>query len=370
MPIPFYSLDAQHAAVADALREAHEAFMARQWFVLGEGVQRFEAAWARCCGTAHAVGVGNGQDALMLSLRALGVGPGDEVIVPAHTFVATAMAVSQAGAAPIMADVDAETGLLTAATVSPRLTPRTRAVIPVHLYGHPAPLAELLALTSAHGMHLLEDNAQAHGARYRGRPTGGFGAANATSFYPTKNLGALGDAGAVTTNDAGVAERLRRLGNYGSSRKYHHKEVGVNSRLDEWQAIVLDIKLRHLAEWTAERRRLASLYDEHLRDVPHLQHPPRPREPDTAHVWHLYVVRHPRRDALQAALRTAEIGTLIHYPTPVHLQPAYEGLRHRRGDLPNAERWSDEALSLPLYPGLSEQDVARVAEVVRRFGRT
>ena len=366
-PVPFYTLTHQHADVADALRRAFEAFLSRQQYVLGEGVRRFEETYAAFSGTRHCVGVGNGQDALALALRALGVGAGHEVVVPAHTFVATAMAVVQAGARPVFADVDAATGLLTAATAAAALTPRARALVPVHLYGHPAPLDALLALAQAKGLAVVEDNAQAHGAQYQGRPTGSFGAAGATSFYPTKNLGALGDAGAITTNDDALATRLRKLRNYGSVEKYVHEAWGVNSRLDEWQAEVLLVKFAHLVRWTQQRQTLAALYDEALRNVPGLLLPPRPAA-GTTHVWHLYVVRSERRNALQAHLAAAGIGTIIHYPVPLHLQTACRALGYRRGQLPNAERWADTALSLPLYPGLTSAHVARIADAVRTFG--
>ena len=332
------------------------------WFVLGEQVEAFEREFAEYCGARYAVGVGSGTEALHLGLLALGVEPGDEVITVAFTAVPTATAIWLAGARPVFVDVDSGTYTMDPSQVEDRITPRTKVILPVHLYGHPADLDPLLDVAKRHGLGVLEDAAQAHGARYRGRPIGSIGDATAFSFYPTKNLGACGDGGMVTTSDPKLAEKLRLLRNYGQRSRYVHEVQGANSRLDEVQAALLRVKLGKLEGWNAERRRRADEYRARLRRVVV------PREESWArHVWHLYVVRSEQRDALQEHLRARGVGTLIHYPTPVHLQPAFRGLGLREGSLPNTERLAGEILSLPLYPELPLSDVAYVAEQVNAF---
>ena len=360
MTIPFLDVGATYQELRPALDAAMQRVLDSGWFILGAEVAAFESAWAQACEVPHAVGVGTGLDALVLGLRAMGIGPGDEVIVPAHTFVATALAVTHVGATPVFADVDLDTGNLTATHAAPLITPKTKAILAVHLYGQPADLDELAALCQAHGLQLIEDAAQAHGASYKGHPVGRHGAFAAWSFYPGKNLGAFGDGGAVTTLDADLAAKVRTLRNYGSSRKYLHEEAGVNTRLDALQAAILSVKLGHLKAWNARRATLAKAYDEQL---PRGLVTPMTQLGDRTSSWHLYVVRTSRRAAVQAALAEADIGTVVHYPIPCHRQPAYAHAGHRH--LPNAERLGEEVISLPMSPHHSMGDIERVAEVLR-----
>lgn len=332
------------------------------WMILGPELAAFEQAFAEYCGAAQAIGVANGLDALALALRAAGVGPGDEVVVPAFTFAATWLAVLQAGAQPVPVDVDPVTYTLDAEAAAAAITPRTAAILPVSLYGHPVDMDPLAALAERHGLFLLEDAAQSHGAAYKGRRTGALAHATAFSFYPTKNLGALGDGGGVTTSDSAFAERLRRLRNYGSSRKYVHEEVGVNSRLDELQAAFLRVRLARLEASNDARREVAAGYEQALHgangvNLPH-------EAPWARHVYHLYVVRTPRRDKLQADLASRGVETLIHYPIPCHLQPAFRDLGYAQGAFPVAEALAAEVLSLPMWPALPSDGVAAVAEAV------
>lgn len=350
MTIPFLDLHSMHDPLAGELRAALDAVLTRSHYVLGPALEAFEDDFAAYCSTRHCVGVANGLDALHLILRAYGIGPGDEVIVPAHTFIATWLAVSHAGAAVVPVDVDAATGNLDPSRVAAALTPRTRAVMPVHLYGQPADIDGLRDAIGGRDLRIIEDAAQAHGARYRGRTVGSLGSAAGFSFYPGKNLGALGDGGAIVTDDDTLADAVRRLRNYGSAVKYHHETVGWNSRLDELQAAFLRVKMSHLEAWTAARRNAARAYLQGLAGLPGLVLPS-PTE-GCEPVWHLFVVRSSRRDELQAHLAARGIGTLIHYPVPPHLQGAYLPLGHRPGDFPAAEAWAREALSLPLWPGV------------------
>ncbi|MGN6813054.1 MAG: DegT/DnrJ/EryC1/StrS family aminotransferase [Thermomicrobiales bacterium] len=354
-----------HKAALDA---AVQRVLASGWFVLGEEVAAFEREFAAWLGVAHAVGVANGTDAIELALRALDIGPGDEVIVPAMTATFSALAVSRTGATPVFADVDAVTATLDPAAAAARITPRTRALLPVHLYGGAADLAALGALAERHGLALIEDAAQAHGAAWQGRRVGGDGVLGAFSFYPSKNLGAYGDGGAVVTNDAALASRLRRLRHGGQAGRYEHVEIGVNSRLDELQAAILRVRLAALAADNAARRALAARYDAGLAETGLVL----PRAlPDATHVYHLYAVRvpagHPAgdREALIAHLRACDIGTGLHYPTPVHLQPAYASLGGQPGDCPRAEAWAAEELSLPLFPELAEHEQDCVIAAIR-----
>lgn len=337
------------------------------YFIGGPEVTRFEERFAGYCGAGHMVGAGNGLDALVLALRAWGIGPGDEVIMPAHTFIATALAVNEAGATPVLVDVEPDTGLLDAAKVAAAVTERTRAVIPVHLYGHPVDMDALKAALAGRDIRILEDACQAHGARYRGRRCGALGDAAAFSFYPTKNLGALGDAGGLTTGDAALAGAVRMLGNYGSRVKYEHELVGRNSRLDPLQAAVLDAKLDRLDGWNERRRELARRYFAALSDLPGLELPAVRgwAEP----VWHVFPVRAPgRRDELQAYLAEQGVGTNIHYPTPIHLQPCYEG-RWSRGAFPASEAFAASVLSLPLDQTHTDREIDFVIDKVRAFFR-
>ena len=339
------------------------------WFILGPEGAAFERELAAALGAGEAVAVANGTDAIHLALRALGVGAGDEVVTSSISAAFTGLAVLQAGARPVFVDVDPRTLNLDPEAVAHALTPRTRALLPVHLYGHPADMTPLLALARERGLEVLEDSCQAHGALHEGRPVGtlaGRRGLGALSFYPTKNLGGLGDGGAVLTNDSSLAARLRQLRNGGQSDRYRHEVAGVNSRLDELQAALLRVGLRHLPAWTERRRTLAAFYTRELEgcgvELPREQ-------PYARAVFHLFVIRHPRRDALMAALHRRGVGTLIHYPIPLHLQPAFASLGGKPGDHPVAERASAEILSLPLYPELTDDQAWAVVEAVREVAR-
>ena len=366
-PIPFNDLKPLQAALAGELEAAARRVLQSGWFILGPELEAFEDAFASYHGVPQAVGVANGTDAVELALRALGVGAGDEVITVAHTAVATVCAVERAGAVPVLVDVDERTFTIDPRAAEAAITPRTRAIVPVHLYGHPADMDAVMALARRHGLAVVEDCAQAHGARWRGRLVGTIGDLGAFSFYPTKNLGALGDAGAVIARDEPLAARLRRLRNYGQRERYEHVEAGQNSRLDELQAALLRVKLAHLDAHNAERQRIAMTYTGGLAGLGL-------RLPETAaeakHVFHLFVVRHAERDRLRSELATAGIGTLIHYPSPVHLQPAYAHLRARCGALPVTEALAGEILSLPLYVGLGDERRARVVAAIERCSAT
>ena len=332
-------------------------------YILGEELERFEEAFAEWLGVRFCVGVGNGLDALTLACRACGIGEGDEVIVPANTFIASALAVSAAGAVPVFADVD-EYYLLDPDKLESHITERTRAVMAVHLYGQTCRLDRILAICRKHGLKLLEDCAQSHGAAYRGRISGTVGEAGCFSFYPTKNLGAFGDAGAVVTDDEELYEHLKKLRNYGSSRRYYHEEQGVNSRLDELQAALLAVRLSHMKELTAERIACAEAYNEGIRN----EAIEKPRLcPGAEHVYHQYVVRTKERDRLIAHLKLRGIDTLIHYPVPCHLQGAYASLGYERGALPQAELYADTVLSIPIYNGISKKEQQRVIEALNEF---
>jgi dTDP-4-amino-4,6-dideoxygalactose transaminase len=359
---PFLDLKASNEAVYEEIMTALERVVRSGWYILGEEVDAFEADYAAYCGATHCVGVANGLDALHLALRALGIGPGDEVIVPSNTYIATWLAVSQCGATPIPVEPIAATHNLDPAKIEAAITPRTRVILPVHLYGQPVDLDPILGLARDHGLKVLEDAAQAHGARYRGRPIGAHGDAIAWSFYPGKNLGAVGDAGAVTTNDPEIADRIRVLRNYGSRTKYVNETRGFNSRLDPIQAAVLRVKLAHLDQWNARRTQIAGRYAENLADTGLLL----PIASQCAQSsWHLYVVRHERRDVLQAALARTGVQTLIHYPIPPHRQDAYRDLGLGEADLPVATLLANEVLSLPIGPHQSVDQTEAVIAAVR-----
>ena len=360
--IPFLDVPAAYAELREELDDAARRVMASGQYILGPEVTAFEEEFAAYCGTRHAVGVGSGLDALRLILLALELAPGDEVIVPSNTFIATWLAVSQAGATPVPVEPGPAGHNITAAVVEAAITPRTKAIMPVHLYGQPADMDALVALGRDRGIPVIEDAAQAQGARYGDRRAGSLADAAGFSFYPGKNLGALGDAGAITTDDDALAERVRLLRNYGSKVKYHHELPGLNSRLDSLQAAFLRIKLRRLDEWNERRRAVAARYLERLAGAADLVLPS--VAPATEPVWHLFVVQHPRRDALQKQLGEAGVDTIIHYPIPPHRTAAYAaGFEGRR--LPVAERLGDEVLSLPIGPHLAPEDADRVADAVR-----
>lgn len=360
-PVAFLDLAAMHAEVREELDRAWHEISTSGAFVGGAAVERFEAEWAAACGTAHAVGVANGTDALHLLLRASGIGPGDEVIVPANTFIATAAAVVLAGAVPRFVDVDPDTLLLRADIAEAAVTPRTAAIFAVHLYGQPVDADALARVAQRAGLALFEDAAQAHGATWRGRPAGSLGQAGCFSFYPGKNLGAFGDAGAVVTDDRALAERIRSLANHGRSAtsKHHHDEVGTNSRLDGLQAAVLTVKLGRLDAWTAGRRRAAARYRGGLAGTPAV---PVAQAEGAESAYHLQVVRVHDRDALRQALDRRGIGTGIHYPVPCHHQEAFAGQGHER--LPAVEQAAGEILSLPMFPHLTDAQVDAVCAAV------
>jgi dTDP-3-amino-3,4,6-trideoxy-alpha-D-glucose transaminase len=360
--VPFVDLQARVAALRGELEVALARVLDSGRFILGPEGEALEGELARALGAANAVGVGSGTEALQLGLTALGVGAGDEVVTSPLSAAFTALAIVAAGARPVFADVDPLTLNISPEATERAVTPRTKAIMPVHLYGHPADMDPILALARDRRLHVLEDACQAHGALYKGRPVGTLGGLGALSFYPTKNLGALGDGGALLVEDAALADRLRRLRNGGQSDRYRHELLGINSRLDELQAAILRVGLRHLPAWNERRRALAALYASELAGAGVTL----PREQPYAHaVYHLYVVRHPRRDALAAALQERGVGTLIHYPIPLHLQPAFSDLGGRGGDFPVAERAAREILSLPLFPELSDAQAQAVAAALR-----
>jgi dTDP-4-amino-4,6-dideoxygalactose transaminase len=362
-PIPLVDLAAQRDEVAAEVADGWAAVLARTAFVGGPEVAAFETEYVAFAGVGHCVGVANGTDAIELALRALGVGPGDECVLPANTFIATAEAVARTGATPVLVDqADDDSYLIDVAAVEAAVGPRTRAILPVHLYGQAAPVELLLPIAERAGAVVVEDAAQSQGARRHGRGAGGLGHAAATSFYPGKNLGAYGDAGAVLTNDAEVAQAVRMLSAHGSPRKYEHPVLGFNSRLDTLQAVVLSAKLRRLAGWNAARRAAADRYTALLSDVDGVTTPA--TLAGNEHVWHLYVVRVPDRDRVLKELQAAGIGAGIHYPTPVHLTGAFSDLGYGDGAFPVAERCAGELLSLPLYAEITAEQQERVVSVL------
>ncbi len=362
--IPFLDLRSINLAQRADLLAAFERVLGSGWFVLGHEVQQFEREFAQCCGAGHCVGVGNGLEAMSLVLRAWGIGPGDEVIVPSNTYIATWMAVTHVGARPMPVEPDPASFNIDPARIEAAITPRTRAVIPVHLYGRPAEMAPILGIARRHGLRVLEDGAQAHGASYRGQRLGAHGDAVAWSFYPGKNLGALGDGGAVTTDDLALAERLRQLRNYGSSRKYHNAEIGFNSRLDELQAALLRAKLPTLDAGNRRRAAIARQYLDGLAGLDAALCLPAVAA-DAHSAWHLFVVRHPQRDLLAQRLAEAGVGSMIHYPVAPHLQPAYASLGLAAGSLPISEALHAQVLSLPIGPTQSDVQTQQVIDAVR-----
>lgn len=362
MTVPFLDLKAAYSELKQEIDEAISRVLESGWYILGEEVEQFENEYAFHCNAAHCVGVANGLDALLLALRAMNVGAGDEVIVPSNTFIATWLAVSQCGATPVPVEPYERTYNIDPARIEAAITPRTKVILPVHLYGQPADLDPILKIAAEHRLLVLEDAAQAHGASYKGKRIGAHGNAVAWSFYPGKNLGAIGDGGAVTTNDPQLADRLRVLRNYGSRVKYRNEIKGLNSRLDPVQAGVLRVKLKYLGEWNARRKRTADAYFSGLADsglvLPHV---PNWAEP----VWHLFVVRSSKRDALQSALAKAGVGTLVHYPIPPHRQQAYAEMSSSEDRFPLATRLADEVLSLPIGPHTTDDDIETVIRSVK-----
>jgi len=368
--VPYVALSRCHASMQFELDRAISDTIQAGMLIGGPLVQKFEQEFAAYCGAKYAIGCGNGLDALVLILKALDIGPGDEVIVPANSFVATALAASYVGAKPVCVDVFPDTMLINPTLVEKAITSKTKAIIPVHLYGIAADMDPLLALAKKHNLHVIEDSAQAHGATYKGKPCGSLGTAAGFSFYPTKNLGALGDAGAVTTNDPVVAEKVRMLGNYGSKKKYYHEVLGQNTRLDPIQAAVLSLKLPKLDNWNARRRELAEIYFTQLKNVPGLTLPA--ATADSVPVWHVFPVRvaKEKRDACIAYLKQHGVDTNIHYPVPIYLQQAYEGMDLKGGDLSVSEDTALQMISLPLDPYHTEAEINHVAATLKGFFST
>ncbi|WP_460678614.1 DegT/DnrJ/EryC1/StrS family aminotransferase [Mucilaginibacter koreensis] len=363
--LPFVSFEHSNQQIKAEILAAFESFFDQRRYILGPTVERFEQEYAAFNRVNACVGISNGLDALHIALRAVGVTTGDEVIVPSNTYIATALAVSYTGATPVFVEPDMQTYNITAAGIEAAITPKTKAIMPVHLYGQCCEMEAIMALAEKHNLYVIEDNAQAQGASYNGKLTGSWGHINGTSFYPGKNLGALGDAGAVTTNNAELAKQAATLRNYGSQQKYHNEVIGYNMRLDECQAAFLSVKLKYLPLWTAQRQQIAAWYNEALQGIAGLTLPV--IAPGATHVYHLYVVRLQERDALQKHLANANINCLIHYPIPPHLQGAYADLGFSKGSFPVAEEIADTCLSLPLWPGMQQSDVKLVADEIRAF---
>jgi dTDP-4-amino-4,6-dideoxygalactose transaminase len=366
-PIPPLDLKAQWLSIKSEISAAINAVVESQHFILGPQVQALEEEVAKYCGTRFAVGVASGTDALLLALHAAGVGPGDEVLLPTLSFIATADCVSLLGAVPVFVDIDPSTFAIDAVQLETKITPRTRAIIPVHLYGHPADMDPINSVAQRHNLRVIEDNAQAIGAKYKDRKTGGLGDYGCISFFPSKNLGGYGDGGMIVTNSEASATHLRVLRNHGSAKKYYATEQGWNSRLDEIQAAVLRVKLRHLDNWVVARRKNANLYTQLLKAAPGVVTPV--EAPWAEHVYHQYTIRVIDRDRVQSALTEQNIGSTVYYPTPMHLQPVFANLNYIEGALPQAEKAAKEVLSLPIYAELSSQQIHRViaaiAEAVR-----
>jgi dTDP-4-amino-4,6-dideoxygalactose transaminase len=362
--IPFFDTTIQHADLQPELEAAFRRVLSRGQFILAEETRAFEYEFAAFCGARFGVGVASGTDALHLALRACGLRPGDEVITVSHGAVATIVAIEQAEGVPVMVDIDPHTYTISPEAIEAALSPKTRAIVPVHLYGCPVDLAAVAQLAEKHNLLLIEDCAQAHGAAFQGKPVGSFGHAAAFSFYPTKNLGALGDGGMILTNDSRIAEQAQLLRQYGWRERYSSEQKGFNSRLDELQAALLRVKLPHLPGWNQRRRELAALYNDLLRSTG-LALPIEP--PGYAHVYHQYVIRHPERDGLRMHLKEQGIGSLIHYPLPIHLQPAYRGLQAIPTTLPHTENAARQVLSLPIYPELAQAQVSEVCEAIKSF---
>jgi dTDP-4-amino-4,6-dideoxygalactose transaminase len=365
--VPFVDLAAQQASIQTEVGAAIQRVLSECSFILGPQVEEFERDFARFTSCEYAVGVSSGLDALRLALLAVGIGSGDEVILPANTYIATALAVSAVGARPVLVDCDRQTYNIDVDLIESAITPRTKAVVPVHLTGQTADMDPILEVAGRHGLCVIEDAAQAHGTLYKGRSCGSLGSIGCFSFYPGKNLGAYGDGGMVTTDDPDLAARVRRLRNYGQTAKYRHTEKGLNARLDTIQAAILSVKLRHLSRWNKARGAHANDYRDLLRGVGDLTF--QREAPYSTHVYHLFILETEWRDALREHLETRGIQTGIHYPTPIHLQLAYKDLGYGEGDFPEAERLANRVLSLPMFPELRREQIERVAEEIEGFFR-
>lgn len=365
MNIPFFSFEKKNQQVRQETLQVFEQFFDSAWYVLGKYTTEFEENYARFNQVEHCVGVSTGLDALHLSLKALDIGAGDEVIVPSNTYIATVLAVSYTGAKPVFVEPREETANINPEMIEAAITTRTKCIMPVHLYGQPCEMDAIMDIADKYNLYVVEDNAQAHGATYNGRMAGSFGHINATSFYPTKNLGALGEAGAVTTNDPELAEKVRTLRNYGSKERYYNEVIGYNNRIDEFEAAYLNIALKKLEGWNAERQKLAQAYRERLEDIPNIR---LLKEVEKAtSVYHLFVIKSNKRDALRSYLAEHGIGTQIHYPVPPHLQECYKHLGLKIGHAPIAEELAETCLSLPLWVGVTEEMVSQICAVIRKF---
>ena len=365
MNIPFLDFTNMHTPISEELTNSFTRVLNKNWFLLGKELEEFELNYANYNKVNFSVGVSNGLDALHLSLKALGIGPENEVIVPSNTYIATVLSVSYVGATPVLVEPDIQSYNLDPHKIEAAITSRTKAIMPVHLYGQACNMEEIMQIADRYGLYVIEDNAQAHGATFNNKLTGSWGHVNGTSFYPGKNLGALGDAGGVTTNSAELVDKVRILRNYGSHKKYYNDVIGYNMRMDEMQAAFLSVKLKYLDAWTQQRQQIASWYNEALKNAGDLILPF--TTPGATHVYHLYVVRTKYRDQLQKYLAENNIGTLIHYPVPPHLQKAYEHLNLQSGSFPIAEALADTCLSLPIWPGMEKKHIEFVASAILTF---
>lgn len=365
MNIPYCSFETMHGELSLEMKNKFDCVYRNNYFIMGSELEAFEKEFAEYCGTKYAIGCGNGLDALMLILRALNIGEGDEVIVPSNTYIATALAVSYVGATPVFVEPSENTYTIDPSRIEEKVTEKTKAIMAVHLYGRACDMDGINSVAEKYNLKVVEDSAQAHGAEYKGKRTGGFGIASGFSFYPGKNLGALGDGGAVTTNDSVIAEKVRILRNYGSEVKYYNKYKGVNSRLDEMQAGFLRVKLPHLDKWNKERNRVADIFLQKINNP--LIKLPLPSDEDYYTVWHVFPVMCKQRDRLAEYLKENGIGTLCHYPVPMHLQEAYKELGIPKGELPLAEAISEQELSIPLYYGMTDEEIDYIINVINNF---
>jgi dTDP-4-amino-4,6-dideoxygalactose transaminase len=365
MKISFLNFGATHQTMKNEMINAFEKVYDSNWFVLGEQVKTFESSYAAFNQVKHVVAVSNGLDALHIALKTLNIGPGDEVIVPSNTFIATVLAVSYVGATPIFVEPNIHTYNIDPSKIEAAITPKTKAIMPVHLYGQACEMTAIMQIAEKYNLKVIEDNAQAQGATFQEKITGSFGHINGTSFYPGKNLGALGDAGGITTNDVELAEKAKVLSNYGTRVKYVNDEIGFNMRMDECQAAFLNVKLNYLSTWIQQRQEIANWYNLHLSNINELILPIVAEH--ATHTYHLYVIRTDKRDALMNHLTANEIGTLIHYPIPPHLQKAYSNLGFSKGDFPIAEEIADTCLSLPIWPGMTEEQVIFISNTIKQF---
>ncbi len=365
MNIPFLSFVPMHSSIKTEMMNAFEKVYDSYWYVNGESVTNFEKEYATFNQVENVIGVSNGLDALFLALKTVGVKAGDEVIVPSNTYIATALAVTYIGATPIFVEPDIDTYNISPKNIEAAITSKTKAIMPVHLYGQCCEMEEIMAIAKKHHLFVIEDNAQSQGSSFNNKLAGAWGHVNGTSFYPGKNLGAIGDAGAVTTNDANYATQIKSLRNYGSSKKYYNEVIGHNMRLDELQAALLSVKLQHLPNWTLQRQQIANWYNEALKDVSEIILPK--IHQNATHVYHLYIIRTTKRDELQQYLTQQGIGTMIHYPMPPHLQEAYNFLEHKKGDFPIAEELANTMLSIPLYPGMTQEQTQQVSNAIKQF---